>query len=104
MAMVLFAISCVLLPLSNQISGPISSDSGEVPIFSGSGSGSGGALPDNSTPFCGIPVYENSTEYSNDMMQESITRVPARVWAVIFTISAVQVVSRFDTIALHLTK
>jgi hypothetical protein len=87
---VLFGISSIILPLSNRISGPISYSSED--IFSGSGSGGG------LSPFfvyndsCGNLI--NTTDGFSGA--NSVSRVPARVWAVIMTITVATVFSRYD--------
>ena len=86
---VLFGIASVLLPLSNRISGPISSDShGDKGSGNGSGSGSGMGPVDD---FCGSPSFEaeNSTQRG-----DSVSAIPARVWAVLFSITILLIFSR----------
>lgn len=72
--LVVFAISCVLIPWSNAITGPIK-DSDQMPLnITGSGSGSG-ELPE--LGYCG---YALSQETVN---KDSVKRLPASVWAII---------------------
>ncbi len=83
----LFAVSCILLPLSNLISGPVSS----LETGSGSGSGSGMVLDNSSATdvdFCGVSFSDASINV------DSVSRVPARVWVVIMLITVLNVFSR----------
>ena len=71
----LYGISVILLPLSNRISGPVSSPSED---FSGSGSGSGSHVidvPDNLSSFCGLSLYDNVTE-SSSVNVDSVSEYP----------------------------
>ena len=79
----LFAMGCIVLPFSNQISGPIPAQE-----FNSSASGSG--MIDDSAPFCGYDVSTNSTA----QIGNSITRVPFKVWVIIMMITALQIVGR----------
>ena len=88
---VLFGVTSVLLPLSNRISGP-TFFSEEEEMFSGNGSGNGS---DFELDYCGKSI--NSAEETN-----SVSRVPARVWAVIMTITVMMVFSRQVTCKLSL--
>lgn len=87
----LFALSCILFPLSNRISGPVSY------LDEGSGSGSGSASASgmvmvNSSvvgiDFCGVPSSDASVN------ADSVSRVPGRVWVVIMIITMLNVFSR----------
>ena len=89
----MFAIFVVLLPLSNRISGPISS-SDDMASGSGSGNGSGLELVDNSTDYCGTPLYPSDNVTDTSINVDSVSRVPSRVWAVLLTITVVIVFSR----------
>jgi len=84
--LILFATGCIILPFSNQISGPIPAQE-----FNSSGSGSG--MMDDSAPFCG---YDMLTDGSNSTVQigNSITRVPFKVWVVIMAITVLQILGR----------
>ena len=87
-SLVLTIISIVLLPWSNAITGPISST--DDPSISGSGmvSGSGDG---NSTllDYCG-DTLDTATVNEN-----SITRLPAKVFAVMLIILAILFLSRY---------
>lgn len=91
----LFAIAIVLLPLANRISGPISSSSDNA--FSGNGSGNGSDFSDfdNSTDFCGTPLYASDNVTETSINVNSVSRIPARVWVVMFLIAILLVMSRY---------
>ena len=86
----LFALSCILFPLSNRISGPVSL----VEPGSGSGSGSGviTLLHNLSTvevDFCGASLLDTPIN------EDAVSRVPGRVWVVIMSIAILNVFSRY---------
>ena len=90
LGLVLFAVSCVLLPFSSQITGPIPNTSVENAslVYSGSGSGSGFQ---NSTTFdyCGNDFSEEMHVNTN-----SVKRIPLYVWVVVIIFLSLMVVSR----------
>ena len=91
LGLVLFAVSCVLLPFSSQIAGPIPNTSvlNASLVYSGSGSGSGFQ---NSTgfDFCGNDVSEEMYVNTN-----SVKRIPINVWVVVIVFLSLMVVSRY---------
>ena len=93
--MLMFAATCVLLPFSNQITGPVPVPTHPNDTFSGSGSGNGsgsgfesGLL--NATDYCGNDL--NSTAIS--VNENSVKRIPVYIWLVVIGIYGVLVVSR----------
>ena len=88
LGLLLFAISSIIFPFSNQISGHI-----PVQQFNFTGSGSG--MMDTSIPFCGPGSIMDDKSNSTDIIGNPITRVPARVWAVIMIITTIQILGRF---------
>ena len=92
-----FALNCVLLPLSNKITGPVNGTASPLHVnITGSGNGM------NSTDYCGNDAEETLV---ND---DSITRIPWYVWIVLFLIVGVMVMSRYvqtivDYTLAHLT-
>ena len=91
LGLVLFAVSCVLLPFSSQIAGPIPNTSvvnGSL-VYSGSGSGTGFQ---NSTAFdyCGNDFSEEMHVNTN-----SVKRIPVNVWVVVIIFLSIMVVSRY---------
>ena len=93
----LFALSCVLFPLSNLISGPVSS----LELGSGSGSGSGSVMLNiSSNPdFCGGDTFSDTS-----INVDSVSRIPARVWIVIIIITILNVFSRYVSLTLDSAK
>ena len=91
LGLVLFAVSCVLLPFSSQITGPIPNTSvlNASLVYSGSGSGS---EFQNSTAFdyCGNDLSEEMHVNTN-----SVKRIPIYVWVVVIIFLFVMVVSRY---------
>ena len=95
LAMLMFAATCVLLPFSNQITGPVPVPTHPNDTFSGSGSGNGsgsgfesGLL--NATDYCGNDL--NSTAIS--VNENSVKRIPVYIWLVVIGIYGFLVVSR----------
>ena len=92
-----FALTCVLLPLSNKITGPVNGTASPLHVnITGSGNGM------NSTDYCGNDAEE--TLVNDDL----ITRIPWYVWIVLFLIMGVMVMSRYvqtivDYTLAHLT-
>ena len=96
----------MILPFSNKITGPISSPTGgpcsadnnsssssSSSLFSGSGSGS---VFDNSSNF----TDTNSTDfcemgYEIGVNENSISRVPLKVWAILLTVMVLLAISRY---------
>ena len=87
LGLVLFAVSCVLLPFSSQITGPIPNMSvlNASLVYSGSGF-------QNSTgfDFCGNGVSEEMYVNTN-----SVKRSPINVWVVVIVFLSLMVVSRY---------
>lgn len=83
--LILFAVGIFILPFSNQISGPIS-------VQESNSSSTGKEMLNISVPFCGSDSVEDFN--STDVIENSISRVPARVWAVIIFITITQVLGR----------
>ena len=88
----------MILPFSNRITGPIgdaadnpcsgsqtNSTSASSSVYSGSGSGGFAA---NSTGFCRV-------DYEKNVNENSVLRIPARVWAMLLTVMALLVISRY---------
>ena len=87
LGLVLFAVSCVLLPFSSQIAGPIPNTSvlNASLVYSGSGF-------QNSTgfDFCGNDVSEEMYVNTN-----SVKRSPINVWVVVIVFLSLMEVSRY---------
>jgi MFS family permease len=93
-------VACfMILPFSNRITGPIgdaaynlcsgsqtNSTSASSSVYSGSGSGGFAA---NSTGFCRV-------DYETNVNENSVLRIPARVWAMLLTVMALLVISRIS--------
>ena len=88
-----------ILPFSSHITGPIggpaeelcTSNTSSTPpssesVFS-SGSGGGALSGGNSTQFCGL-------EYEIGVNEDSVARIPLRVWAMLLAVMALLVISR----------
>ena len=95
LAMLMFAAMCVLLPFSNQITGPVPVPTHPNHTLSGSGSGDGfgsglgiGLL--NATDYCGNDL--NSTAIS--VNENSVKRIPVYIWVVVIGIYGFLVVNR----------
>lgn len=86
LGLLLFAATTVVLPFSNQITGPIPEPPGSNST-SGSGSGSGF---ENSTDYCGNNL---SAELSVNV--NSVKRIPLYVWAFVTAILGIQVMNRY---------
>ena len=91
----MFAAMCVLLPFSNQITGPVPVPTHQNDTFSGSGCGNGsesgfgiGLL--NATDYCGNDL--NSTAIS--VNENSVKRIPVYIWAVVIGIYGFLVIGR----------
>ena len=91
----MFAAMCVLLPFSNQITGPVPVPTHPNHTLSGSassdGSGSGfgvGLL--NTTDYCGNDL--NSTAVT--VNENSVKRIPVYIWVVVIGIYGFLVVNR----------
>ena len=91
LGLILHVVVCVVLPFSNQITGPIPEMSVLNATLSSSGSGSGVG-------------YQNITSYDycgNDLSAEvavnknSVKRIPIKVWIVVAIILSVMVLSRY---------
>ena len=84
--MLVFAVSCVILPFSNQITGPVvaASNTTNCTLDDGSGCGSG-AEPNITTDYCQQLHAGGETVLSN---------LPAVVWVVMMLILTVHLVSR----------
>ena len=103
---VVFVISCICIPFSNQITGPIGgtdavSTSQNASLFSGSGSGSGWDLSLIQNVTQELNTTLNSTDYCNNVLgdvrgvnENSIKRVPIIVWLVLLTFVLFMVMSR----------
>ena len=91
LALVFFAVSCVLLPFSNQITGPIPNKSALNTSLSYSGSGSGSGFQ-NSTTF---DYCENDLSDEMQVNINSVIRIPIYVWVVVVIILLVMMVSRY---------
>lgn len=97
----IFVICYMLLPFSNRITGPISSSAGgpcssntteNMSVFSGSGSGifENETLNLNgSTDYCGTEDFDTIGVNEN-----SVARVPIRVWLMLISIMFLLVISR----------
>ena len=91
----MFAAMCVLLPFSNQITGPVLVPTHQNDTFSGSGCGNGsesgfGSGLLNSTDYCGNDL--NSTAIS--VNENSVKRIPVYIWAVVIGIYGFLVIGR----------
>lgn len=105
-SILVFIISCVCIPFSNKITGPISgtdtvSTSQNTSLFSGSGSGGGWNLSLIQNVTQELNTTLNSTDYCNTVQEDvigvnenSIKRVPITVWLVLITFVLLMVVSR----------
>ena len=98
----MFAATCVLLPFSNQITGPVPVPTHPNDTFSGSGSGNGsgsgfesGLL--NATDYCGNDL--NSTAVS--VNENSVKRIPVYIWVVVIGIYGFLVVGRCAIVYFH---
>jgi len=81
--MLLYVAATVVLPFSNQITGPI-----PVPAAtSGSGSGSGS---ENYTDYCGNDI---SAELSVNV--DSVKRIPVYIWVLLTALLGIQIMSRY---------
>ena len=87
LAVLVFAAACVLLPFSNQITGPVPVPESLNDTFSGSGSGSG---LQNSTDYCGNDLSSTSVSVN----ENSVKRIPVYIWAVVIGIFVFLVISR----------
>ena len=90
----MFAASCVLLPFSNQITGPVPAPFGSNDTISGSGSGSGLW---NNTDFCGNDF--NSMDVS--VNENSVKRIPLYIWVVVTGIVVFLVAARYAVVCVH---
>ena len=80
----LYVAATIVLPFSNQITGPI-----PVPAdTSGSGSGSGS---ENHTDYCG-----NDLNAELSVNVDSVKRIPVYVWALLTALLGIQIMSRYD--------
>ena len=89
LGIVLYGVSCILLPFSNQITGPITKDTD-----GGSGSGLGsGLLVMNTTDldYCGNNISSSSTDTL--INENSVKRMPAQVWIVLGLITVLRVIA-----------
>ena len=91
LGLVLYAVSCVLLPFSNQITGPIPNMSTLNASLSYSGSGSGSGFQ-NSTTF---DYCENDLSDEMHANINSVIRIPIYVWVVVVITLLVMMVSRY---------
>ena len=80
--LIAFAISCVVLPFSNQITGPVANSS-DVPL-------NGTSETILEIDFCGAPL--NSSLLS--LNENSIKRIPFSVWATVGITNALGLLSR----------
>ena len=83
-SLVVFACGCILLPWSNSITGPIETISNET--------GSGMDPMSNESgyyDYCGRSPEEASVN------EDSISRLPAKVWAVVLLALLAMIVSRY---------
>ena len=94
LAVLVFAVSCVLLPFSNQITGPVPVPESLNDTFSGSGSGSG---LQNSTDYCGNDLSSTSVSVN----ENSVKRIPVYIWAVVIGIFVCMVASRCAVVCVH---
>ena len=95
MGILMFAATCMLLPFSNQITGPVPVPTHQNDTFSGSGCGNGsesgfGSGLLNSTDYCGNDL--NSTAIS--VNENSVKRIPVYIWVVVIGIYGFLVVGR----------
>ena len=94
----MFALTCVLLPLSNKITGPIEGAGSESVNITGSRNGS---VPDYSWSSSGLGSEMNETDYCGNGFEvtlvndNSIRRIPWHVWIVLCLIIGVMVMSRY---------
>ena len=93
--MLMFAATCVLLPFSNQITGPVPVPTHPNDTFSsiGSGNGSGSGFESgllNATDYCGNDL--NSTAVS--VNENSVKRIPVYIWVVMIGIYGFLVIGR----------
>ena len=90
LGLVLYAVSCVLLPFSNQITGPIPNTSALNTSLSYSGSGSGSGFHSSRTfDYCGNDLSDEMQVNIN-----SVKRIPIYVWVVVVIFLLIMVVSR----------
>ena len=82
--LVVFIIGSLLLPWCNTITGPI-----DLVVIS-SGSGSGEWNTNISSDFCGRLDSESSVN------ENSIVRLPAKVWAIVLLSLLMTILSRFE--------
>ena len=85
----------MLLPFSNQITGPVPVPESLNDTFSGSGSGSG---LQNSTDYCGNDLSSTSVSVN----ENSVKRIPVYIWAVVIGIFVFMVAARFVVVSIHL--
>ena len=91
LGLVLFAVSCVLLPFSNQITGPIPNTSALNTSLSYSGSGSGSGFHNSRTfDYCGNDLSDEMQVNIN-----SVRRIPIYIWVVVVIFLLIMVVSRY---------
>ena len=91
LGLVLFAVSCVLLPFSNQITGPIPNTSALNASLSYSGSGSGSGFQNITTfDYCGNDLSDEMQVNIN-----SVRRIPIYIWVVVVIFLLIMVVSRY---------
>ena len=87
LAVLVFTAACVLLPFSNQITGPVPVPESLNDTFSGSGSGSG---LQNSTDYCGNDLSSTSVSVN----ENSVKRIPVYIWAVVIGILVFSAISK----------
>ena len=86
----MFASGSILLPWSNSITGPIDpiiESSNELVSGSGSGSINGSSI-NGTIDYCGQSLNESSVN------ENSITRIPAKVWAIVLLALLMQIIAR----------
>jgi len=90
LGLVLYAVSCVLLPFSNQITGPIPNTSALNASLSYSGSGSGSGFQNSTFDYCGNDLSDEMHANKN-----SVIRIPIYVWVVVVTTLLLMMVARY---------
>ena len=86
-SVIIFACGCILLPWSNTITGPI--ENGETGRHNETGNGMNSMFNDSSYyDYCGRTPEESSIN------ENSVIRIPAKVWAVVLLALLAQIIAR----------
>ena len=87
----LFGATSMIFPLSNKITGPIGDD-----VLSSLGSANG-SISTSELDYCGNDLNGEDSSVN----ENSVVRVPARVWATLILINAVWIISRLAYIPVN---